>query len=394
MRTHTCIILSSVVLISFLSCPAANAQEEQWLQYRSAAEARQIVGDMTYQFKEPSSAKPEGVKLPSLTAETPYFVLWETPMAKSGKVWMVFDKSNKNGSYDRLYLDANVNGDLSDETALSPSRRESNTAYFGPVKVVFEGEDGPITYHLELQLYASPDRAYCLIAPAGWYEGPITVGGVKKHCVLIDYNVNGTFNDKSDNPGNCDRIRIGPQDSRDSRFVGNYIEVDDKLYRTEIARDGAFIVLKDAADVPYGTVRLADNITSLSAGGENGQFIRKPEKGALKLPVGTYRIDYWSIAKDDGKGSKWELQGRNLPGSSGTFTVAQDKEAQLSVGEPVYSMVSYNQSGGSFTFSQRLQGHQNEQITLLRNGSRPQPPRLRIRNKDGTYDRGMSFEYG
>jgi hypothetical protein len=392
MRTHTCIILSSVVLISFLSSPAAQAQEEQWLQYRSATQARQIVGDMSSRLNEPGSAPPADVKLPSFTAEKPLFLVWETPMVKSGKVWMAFDKSSKNGQYDRLYLDANTNGELADETALTPARRESNRAYFGPVKVVFEGEDGPITYHLDLELYASPNQTYCIMAPAGWYEGTITVGGVRKHCVLIDYNVNGTFNDKSDNPGGCDRIRIGPPEGRDSRFVGNYIEVDDKLYRTEIARDGAFIVLKDASDVPYGTVRLADNITTFSAGGENGQFIRKPEKGTLKLPVGTYRIDYWSIAKDDGKGSKWELQGRG--GSNATFTVAQDKEAKLAVGEPVYSMVSYNQTGGSFTFSQRLQGHQNEQITLLRNGAQPQPPKLRIRNRDGTYDRGMSFEYG
>jgi hypothetical protein len=392
MRTSICLVLSSVLVLSFLSSPAATAQEEQWLQYRSATQARQIVGDMSSQYKEPTSTPPAGIKLPSFTGDKPLFVLWETPMAKSGKVWMAFDKSSKNGQYDRLYFDANVNGDLADETALAPARRESNQAYFGPAKVVFEGEDGPITYHLDLGLYASPNQTYCTVAPAGWYEGPITVGGVKKHCVLIDFNVNGTFNDKSGSSGSCDRIRIGPQDSRDSRFIGNYIEVDDKLYRTEIARDGAFIVLKDAADVPYGTVRLADTITSFSAGGENGQFIRKPDKGVLKLPVGSYRMDYWSITKDDGKGSKWELQGRG--GSSSTFTVTADKETTLAAGEPVYSMVSYNQSGGSFTFSQRLQGRQNEQITLLRNGSQPQPPRLRIRNKDGTYDRGMSFEYG
>jgi hypothetical protein len=391
MRTHIRITLSSALLISFLSHPAAKAQE-QWLQYRSASQARQIVGDMMNLYKEPSSTQPEGVKLPDFTGDKPLFVVWETPMAKSGKVWLAFDKSNKTGPYDRLYLDANVNGDLSDETALAPTRREGNQAYFGPVKIVFEGEDGPITYHLDPELYASPDRNYCTVAPAGWYEGPITVGGVKKHCVLIDYNVNGTFNDKSDSLGACDRIRIGAQDSRDSRFVGNYVEVDDKLYRVEIARDGAFIVLKDAADVAYGTVRLAEEITGFSVGGENGQFIRNPQKGTLKLPVGTYRIDYWNIARDDGKGSKWELRGRD--GNVGAFTVTQDKEVRLPVGEPVYSMVSYNQSGGSFTFSQRLQGRQNEQITLLRNGSQPQPPRLRIRNKDGTYDRGMSFEYG
>jgi hypothetical protein len=67
---------------------------------------------------------------------------------------------------------------------------------------------------------------------------------------------------------------------------------------------------------------------------------------------------------------------------------------RLSIGEPVYSTVAYNQSGGAYVFGQRLQGKDGEQITLQRNGARPQPPKLRIRNRDGTYDRGMSFEYG
>ena len=393
MRTHIHIILG-FLLVSSVSICAATAQDEQWLQYRSASEARQIIGDMNYQFKEPAAGKPEGVKLPELQAEQPLFLVWETPMAKSGKVWIIIDKSSKAGQYDRLYIDSNANGDLSDESAAEPSRRESYQSWFGPMKVVFEGEDGPITYHLDIQFYSRPDRSYCLLSPGCWYEGPITVGGVKKQCVLIDYNVNGVFNDKSSDSGKCDRIRIGPQDSRDTRFVGNYIEVDDKLYRPEIAKDGAYIILKDASDVPYGTVRMAQNITGFSAGGENGLFNRKPENGTIKLPVGEYRIQSWTIARDDDKGSKWELQGQYPRGVAGVFTVAQDKEAQLTVGEPIYSDVTVNQSGEAYVFSQNLRGRQGEPIQLLRNGSRPQPPKLRIRSRDGTYDRGLSFEYG
>ena len=382
------------LLLLLVLSPALAAQEEQWLQYRSASQARQIVGGMSNQYQEFPSRKPEGVKLPTFVADPPLFLAWETPMAKSGKVWLAFDKSSKTGRYDRLYLDANANDDLSDEPALEPARRDSNQSYFGPVKIVFPGADGPITYHLELELYTSAERNYCVLAPAGWYEGPITVAGVKQHCVLIDYNVNGAFNDKSVDPEKSDRIRIGPQDSRDTRFVGNYIEVGDKLYTLEIARDGAYVIVKEAKDVPFGTVRLAENITSFSAGGENGLFARKPEKGIVKLPVGAYRVDSWSIARDDGQGSKWELQGQYFPAKTGDFRVAADKEALLAIGEPVQSTVSVNPGGSAFSFGQRLGGRQGEQITLLRNGARPQPPKLRIRSRDGTYDRGMSFEYG
>ena len=170
-------------------------------------------------------------------------------MAASGSVWLAFEKSDPNGPYDRLYIDANANGDLSDDAASEPYRRESNMASFGPLKIVFNTEDGPITYHLAAELGISPGQKYCVLSPACWYEGSITVGGVKKQCVLIDYNINGAFNDKSIDPGQCDRIRIGEEGGRDTRYVGNFIEIGDKLYKPEIARDGACITLTEATDV-------------------------------------------------------------------------------------------------------------------------------------------------
>lgn len=390
--THLRIYALTLFLLLFISTSAAVAQDEQWLQYRSAGEARQIVGDMSYQYLDPKPDKPADVNLPQFASDKPLFLPWQTPMAKSGTVWLAFDQSTAEGAYDRLYIDADADGDLSDETASELTRRESYRTFFGPAKIVFDTEDGPITYHLAIELYSQPDRTYCLLSPACWYEGPIMVAGVKKHCTLIDYNANGVFNDKSSDFSRSDRIRIGAQNNRDTRFVGNYIEVDDKLYRPEIARDGAFIILTEAADVPYSTVRMADNITTLAAGGENGLFVRKPENGAVKLPVGDYRIDYWSIVKNDDKGSRWELRGRYSGG--GAFTVTQDKDIDLSIGEPIYSQATIQLSGSSFLFGQSLQGRQGERIELLRNGSQPPPPKLRIRNKDATYDRALSFEYG
>lgn len=391
--THLRVHAYTLLLFLLLLSSAAVAQNEQWLQYRSANEVRQIVGDMGYDYRQPSSSKPAGVKLPEFKAQQPLFLEWKTPMAASGTVWLAFDKSSADGPYDRLYIDANANGDLSDDSAAEPYRRENDLSYFGPLKIVFNSDDGPITYHLSMELRARPGDTYCLITPACWYEGPITVGGVKKHCMLIDYNVNGVFNDKSVNPNQCDRIRIGEEGGRDTQYVGNFIEVGDKLYRPEIARDGAFLTLTEAADVSYGTVRVAENITSFGAGGANGLFVRKPENGVVKLPAGDYRIEHWSIVRNDDKGARWELRG-NPAGERGNFSVVQDQEKELPIGEPIHSEAEYRQSGSFYTFSQSLQGRHGERITLTRNGSQPPPPKLRIRSRDGIYDRALSFEYG
>jgi hypothetical protein len=294
-----------------------------------------------------------------------------------------------------VYIDANANGDLSDDAAVEPYRRESNRFVFGPLKIVFSSPDGPITYHLnaELRVYPDGSRTHCLLSSGCWYEGPITVGGVKKHCVLIDFNVNGTFNDKSTNAAECDRICIGEEAGRDTRYVGNFIEVGDKLYKPEIAQDGACITLTEATDVAFGAVRVAQGITSFNAGGANGLFICKPENGLARLPVGDYRVQQWSIVKTDDRGARWELQAI-AGGDLATLVVVQDREKELPIGEPIYSQAEYRKTGSFYSFSQNLQGRHGERITLTRNGSQPPPPKLRIRSRGGAYDRALSFEYG
>jgi hypothetical protein len=391
-RIH--LYLVPVLILGVLLASAAFAQNEQWLQYRSANEARQMIGDIGYQFLQPVAAKPEGIKLPELKGGQPVFLQWKTTMVPSGHVWMAFDKSNPKGQYDRLYLDANANGDLSDDPVHKPYRQDSNMSCFGPAKVVFESPDGPITYHLSMELRTYSGRTDCLLSPACWYEGQITVGGAKKRCLLIDHNVNGAFNDKSQDYSQSDRIRIGEQSGYEGGAVGNYIEVDNKLYKADIARDGACLTLTAAPEVPYGAVRLAENITTLIASGENGSFIRKPENGVLKLPVGEYQVDSWTIAQKDDTGARWEMKGMLSRGGSGGLTVAQDKEASLLCGEPIYSTMQVNKSGSTYSFSQRLEGRQGEQVTLARNGSQPAAPKLHIRSRDGTYDRSLTGEYG
>jgi len=122
-------------------------------------------------------------------------------------------------------------------------------------------------------------------------------------------------------------------------------------------------------------------------------FLRKPENGVVKLPVGDYRIEHWSIVRNDDRGAKWELQA-NPARDPGDFAVVQDQEKKLPIGEPIYSMAEYRQNGSFYSFNQNLEGRHGERITLTRNGSQPPAPRLRIRSRDGAYERALNFEYG
>jgi hypothetical protein len=130
------------------------------------------------------------------------------------------------------------------------------------------------------------------------------------------------------------------------------------------------------------------------ASGENGTFIRTPEKGLLKLPVGDYSVDSWTVAHVDDSDTKWETCGVMLPNKTFTFAVARDEEAKLSVGEPIRATLRVKKDGPTYSFEQKLEGRQGEQITLTRAGARASPPRVRIRSTDGSYDRSFPSAYG
>jgi len=129
------------------------------------------------------------------------------------------------------------------------------------------------------------------------------------------------------------------------------------------------------------------------AGGENGLFKLKLENGAGLLPVGRYRINQWAIERKDEKDRKWKLQGSGTYGK-GDFDIIADKETGLSIGEPIVSRLDVNKRDSGYSFNQSLGGRFGERIKLTRNGARPPAPKLRIKNKDGSYDRTFSFEYG
>ncbi|HUU15820.1 MAG TPA: hypothetical protein VMW72_01610 [Sedimentisphaerales bacterium] len=392
MRNKTYLWLSVVISLYALAS-VAEAQEEQWLRYRSAREARQILGNIGLQQVELSNDRPVGMELPQFNSESPLFGKLFTPMVESGHIWISLDRSNKNGLYDRLFIDSDGDGHLKDETIVAAYRTDQYRSDFGPVKVVFEVEDGPVTYHLNFEFSNYNDRNRLFATSGGWYEGAITVGGQRKNCLLIDQNANGTFNDKSLNSNECDRIRIGEKDTAKTSFVGNYIVVDAVLYQPEIARDGAYIKLTVAEDVVYGAVRLPETISEFAAKGENGLFTLTPEKKLARLPVGKYRVHSWKTERKDDKGNTWSLTGQEF-GNKGLFEVNESDQTTLDIGEPIISTLTARESDSRYSFSQNMRGRLGERIELTRNGSQPRAPKLNIKNNDGSYDRTFSFEYG
>ena len=147
-------------------------------------------------------------------------------------------------------------------------------------------------------------------------------------------------------------------------------------------------------DVVYGSVSLPETIIQFAAEGENGRIVdTKPEKGIGQLPVGEYTTRLWRTERKDDEGNTWALTGQSF-GDQGLFEVNDSNQIKLDIGEPLIATVDARKSGSMYSFNQIIKGRLDEHIELTRNGARPRAPKLNIKNKDGSYDRTFSFEYG
>jgi len=365
----------------------AFAQPEQWLQYHTSREGR------ASKWLELSTNPPPNVTLPSLNANA-CFARWVTPMDPAGGRWLCLDRTRKSGPYDRLFIDSNGNGRLDDKTPLIANRRDQYNAYFDATRVVFKGEDGPVTYHLVLRSYQYGDNSpELLVSSGGWYEGNVDLGGRKRRLELIDGNVTGPFNDCSPNAYESDRVAL-EGDKVDPRFLGRLLEVDGQFFRIEAARDGAFVKIQKADNLVLGQVRVPENISEFTAFGENGHFVRTPVKGGFTLPTGHYRVLGWRIDRKDNKGAAWTLSGYNFK-ESADFEVTAEKAAAIDVGEPVRAALrAIDRTNNQVAFDLRFQGRLDESIEMLREGQRPRGPQLTLTNPAGTFRYTNSFEFG
>ncbi len=187
----------------------------------------------------------------------------------------------------------------------------------------------------------------------------------------------------SDNPSD------NPEVARDEEDVTPAVTSNDP----EVARDEEGLTHAAVKYTVYGSVRLPEAISRFVANGAKGIVTIEPGEQAKRLPAGQYRIRSWKTERKDKGGNSWALTGRYF-GQKNIFEVSNNSETRLDVGEPIVATVEARNVGSSYSFNQIIKGRHQESIGLTRNGSRPEPPKLHIKNKDGSYERTFSFHYG
>ena len=223
---------------------------------------------------------------------------------------------------------------------------------------------------------------------AAWWD----LGGKKRRLELLDGNVNGTFNDLSDNAGDCDRVVVQGDKERE-RYLGKMIEVDGQFYRIQAARDGAFVKLQKAEDLSFGNMRVPEAISSLVAFGANGHFVRQPAKGEFTLPAGKYQILSWTIERKDDKGAKWAMTGYDFPDLA-AFQADAAKPVSLKIAEPVRADVSASERTNEVAFNLKFLGAAGETVRFMKGNEYPPGPKLALASQDGAHHSISTFAFG
>ena len=399
-----------VILVSFVGLAGnASGQQEQWLRYRCETEPYDFIGRTWKQDTNATSKPPAGVKLPELGDDAPFFVEWETTMAKK-PVWVALVRSKKKGKYDTLYIDSNLDGSLADEKSIKASSADvydKGKRYAGEfqlVKLLFPGKDGPITYHLNVDY--SFDKRYSKdvsFSSAGWYEGSVTIGGKKYWCTLVDRNDNGRFGESCE-PNWGDRIWIAPKingkfttdDNKVMKVrVGRLVEVDGKFYSLQIAPDGAYVIFDSPEKIETGKIQLGKDVNEFSVFGKEGNFYRIAKDGlAENIPVGKYNLLGYVIRRKDKSGAHWEIRETHAYNEK-SFVVEPGKTVTLKVEEPFVCVVSVTGNGEKkHHINMNIESAKEDRVDVARNGSRPDAPKVRITSADCSYDKTFSLEYG
>jgi hypothetical protein len=433
MGKQTAWLAAFVMLMVSTLGTVASAQQEQWLQYRKAAEPYSYVGGTGGCEGILGDQAPSGVALPAFNADKPLFAFWRCPAGSSISsdgnakgAWLALDCTSKGGRYDLLYIDSNLDGSLADEKPLKAPKtppgypRDYSISEFKLIKMILPWQTGETAYHLNVRFTDYRGQRRLSIESACWYEGPVIIDGKELWCTLLDTTCNGKFNEMAPAWSKADKIRLAPEGDRSfqsfetdrtTRNVGQYVEVEGKLHQLDVSPDGAYVKFSPAGDVPTGSCRVDPAIDEIFMLGSTGSFERSPKDGVFTLPVGEYRFQRWAKTKTDQQGARWRLlalqSGNPQSRDRAISTVTAGGETVLEFGGPPKSRVQAAVMGQptgltsqnaarrrEFNLNQELEGALGERVVLQCNGAQVPAPKIRITNADGDYDKTFSMEYG
>jgi hypothetical protein len=249
----------------------------------------------------------------------------------------------KSIKYNRLYIDLNRNGDLTDDKVIEAAAMPGvvfpdnySNFNFPQTDITIDADGTPLDYAFKINGYVSCNADAGFIAvqfnAAAYREGDITLDGKKHHVALIDFNSNGRFDDEltlspDQNPEGrlgympSDMVLIDPDpkqpdspyepaSSKYRNYVSKLVNIDGRYYDLKITPAGDKITL-EASKAPLGNVTNKNDGYAAVIYGDRGFLKIAGDKNTpVAVPEGEWKLLSYSIkvtpppepAKSDGEG--------------------------------------------------------------------------------------------
>ena len=153
------------------------------------------------------------------------------------------------------------------------------------------------------------------------------------------------------------------------------------------------VFLRQNIATDYGYVQIQEGISAVVFNDIDEQFHIEGTNRPARLPAGIYMVDSWTLERTDKNGVIWRLIAKDISNKK-TFKVVKDIETILQIGEPIVSTLTVRKKDSEFHFHHQIIGPSRGEIKLIKNQLRTDPPKLLIRNQDGSYQESLTFQYG
>ena len=321
--------------------------------------------------------------------------------------------------YDRLYFDANGNGDLTDDPKVSATEAAQtgptvSQSQFPRVNVTLDvgGEKVEHAFMLGVvcSLAGGKFQATASVYSAVAREGYVTQGKKRTKVLLVDGNSNGRFDDVvSVNPNGSlaegDLLLINPNTKKgpsadgmgtDRNLVAKTVCIGRSFYRMSVAPDGGKLKLEPtqlqlgcvvSAGHSYRAVLSSDDFGVVVITGARGQKV--------VLAEGTWKVINYILDATGAGGKRTAVEasyGNNQP----TVTVEKGETAELPFGGAFRAIVTSGR-GKDNKIALRLEivGPSGEKCrSILVGGGRPPKPRFVIKDANDKIVHQGEFEYG
>lgn len=334
--------------------------------------------------------------------------------------------------YDRLYVDANADGDLSDEQPIQGmfvSGDLRGTCLFLDVALSVDYGGGKATWHCDAYAHLvrasdiDAERTVLAIRPRGRYEGELALNGKKRKIALVDADCTGRFNDppqlpkegseKKGQPSGGDRVLVdlngdGRFDaSREAFACTKYLTLDGGRFLLTVAPNGQTLTLSEATVATGSLARHGGGTFSLTLlSPEHGEVKLSSKGEPAKLPAGKYTIRQCSVEIKSLTGGTWEATAEGASDGK-VIEIAKDKVTTAKFGPPLRlgatvsvmpdGKLSAVKPGDTLVMEPKITGQAGEVYELSAlsdDGGIPEPPSVTIRNAKGEVVTQADFQYG